>query len=87
VGWSCSESQLGSDRDRPKAFGPITERIFQSAIQHMNANVEEALDDVPVPSHLLLLHDSLGDNLVDGRLDKPGCDPLSRTVTAPSRDK
>jgi hypothetical protein len=45
--------------------------IFQGAIQHVNAYVEETLDGVPVPSHLLLLHHSLGDDLVDCRLDEP----------------
>jgi hypothetical protein len=30
--------------------------FFQRAIEHVNANVEEALDGVPVRSHLLLLH-------------------------------
>jgi hypothetical protein len=34
--------------------------VFQGAIQHMNANIEETLDSVPVPSHLLLLHHSFG---------------------------
>jgi serine/threonine protein phosphatase PrpC len=38
------------------------------------------LDSVPLRSHLLLLHHSFGDNLVDCRLDEPGRDPLSRTV-------
>jgi hypothetical protein len=53
--------------------------VFQGAIQHVNANIEETLDSVPVPSHLLLLHHSFGDNLVDCRLDEPGRDPLYRS--------
>ena len=30
--------------------------VFQGALQHVNANIEETPDSVPVPSHLLLLH-------------------------------
>ena len=30
----------------PKAFVPITECVFQSAIEHLNANVEKAQDGV-----------------------------------------
>ncbi len=36
---------MGLVRDRPKAFVPMTECVFQSAIEHLNANVEKALDD------------------------------------------
>jgi hypothetical protein len=65
----------------PETLVPMSKCVFQGAIQHVNANIEETLDSVPVPSHLLLLHHSFGDNLVDCRLDEPGRDPLSRTVT------
>jgi hypothetical protein len=49
---------------------PLTECIFQSAIEHMNANVEKALNGVPVPSHLLFLHHPFRDDLIDSRLDE-----------------
>jgi hypothetical protein len=65
----------------PETLVPMSKCVFQGAIQHVTANIEETLDSVPVPSHLLLLHHSFGDNLVDCRLDEPGRDPLSRTVT------
>jgi hypothetical protein len=39
VDWSCRESQLGMVSDRPEAFVPMTECVFQSSIEHMNANV------------------------------------------------
>ena len=59
-------------RDGPKAFVPMAECVFQGAIEHLNANVEKALDGVPVPSHLLFLHHPFHDNLVDSGLDEPG---------------
>jgi len=43
--------------------GANVEVHFLGVVQHMNANVEETLDGVPVPSHLLVLHHSLGDDL------------------------
>jgi hypothetical protein len=58
--------------DRPKAFVPLTECIFQSVIEHMDTNIEKALDGVSVPSHLLFLHHPLRDDLIDCRLDEPG---------------
>jgi hypothetical protein len=33
----------------------MTECALQSAIEHMNTNVEKPLDGIPVPSHLLFL--------------------------------
>jgi hypothetical protein len=67
--------------DWPESLVPMSKCVFQGAIQHVNTNIEETLDSVPVPSHLLLLHHSFGDNLVGCRLDEPGRDPLYRTVT------
>jgi hypothetical protein len=31
----------------------MAERVFQSPIEHMKANIQEPLDRMPVPSHLL----------------------------------
>jgi hypothetical protein len=49
---------------------PMTEYIFEDAIQHGGANVEEGLHRHPVPAHLLFLVHSLGDDLVDRTLDE-----------------
>ena len=49
---------------------PLPECIFQGAVQHVDPDVEETLDSVPVPSHLLLLHLSFGVNLVDQALGR-----------------
>jgi hypothetical protein len=56
--------------DRPEAFVPMTECVFQSPIEHMNANVKEPLDGMPVSSHLLFLDHLFRDNFIDRRLDK-----------------
>src|ERR1700722_12717536 len=81
VGWSRCGRDLERFRDWPETLVPMSKCVFQAAIQHVNANIEETVDSVPGPSHLLLLHYSFRDNLVDCRLDEPGRDPLSRTVT------
>ena len=47
----------------PKAIVPMAECVFQSALEHPNANAEKALDGVPAPSHLLMaeaIHYALG---------------------------
>jgi hypothetical protein len=71
---------MGLVRDRPEAFVPMTECVFQSPIEHMNANVEKPLDGIPVPSHLLFLDHPFCDNFIDRRLDKPRRDPLTGAV-------
>src|SRR5450631_113924 len=48
----------------------MTKCIFQSGVENMNANVQESLDCVSAPSHLLLLYHTLGNDLVDGRFNK-----------------
>ena len=48
----------------------MTKCIFQSGVENMNANVQESLDFVSAPSHLLLLYHALGNDLVDGRFNK-----------------
>jgi hypothetical protein len=58
--------------DVPKPVMPVTECIFQGAIQDMSANLEEALNGTRIPSHLLLLHHSLTYDLVDCRLHEAG---------------
>lgn len=63
---------VGFGSQRAKAFVPMTECVFQSAIEHLNGNVEKALNGVPVPSHLLFLHHPFRDNLIDCGLDEPG---------------
>src|ERR1700733_1208606 len=40
-------------REGPKAFVPMTECVFQGAIEHLNAHVKEILDGVPIPSHFV----------------------------------
>jgi hypothetical protein len=62
---------LGLVSDRPEAFVPVTECVFQSPIEHMNANVYKPLDGIPVPSHLLFLDHPFRDDFIDRRLDKP----------------
>src|ERR1017187_7059184 len=61
----------------------MPEGIFQCGVEHMNANVQERLDGVPVPSHLLLLCHALRDYFVDCRFDKARRDPQPITVTTP----
>ena len=51
---------------------PMAECIFQGVIQDVDANVEEAMDSMPVPSNLLLLNHPFGDNLVDCGLGESG---------------
>jgi hypothetical protein len=48
---------------------PVAKCIFQSGVENMNANVQESLDGVPTPLHLLLLYHALRNDLVDGRFD------------------
>jgi hypothetical protein len=72
VGRSSCGRDLERFRDWPKNLVPMSKCIFQGSIQRVNANVEETRDGVPVPSHLLILHHSFGDNLVDCRLDQAG---------------
>src|SRR5580704_11624041 len=81
------DRDLGPIRDWPKSLVPLPECIFQGAVQHVNPDVEETLDSVPVPSHLLLLHHSFADNLVVVFLPSSwppllGASPLSRIIYA-----
>jgi len=66
--------------DRPEAFVPMPECIFQSSIEHMNPNVREPLDGMPIPSHLLFFDHPFRDNFIDRQLDKPCRDPLPGAV-------
>ena len=51
---------------------PMTECILPGGIENMNAYVEERLDRVPIPPHLLLLGHSFGSDLVDRRFGESG---------------
>ncbi len=42
----------------------MTECIFQGGVENMNTDVQDRLDGVPVPSHLLLLHHPFRDNFL-----------------------
>jgi len=70
VVWSYGKNHLGLVSDRPEALVPMTECVFQRAVEHMNANVQKPLDGIPVPSHLLLLDHRFRDDFIDHRLDK-----------------
>ena len=59
---------------RTKVTAPTAEYIFQGGAENMEADVEERLDTVPVPSHPLLFHYALRKDLVDGRFDKASRD-------------
>jgi hypothetical protein len=71
---------LGLVSDRPEASVPMAERVFQSPIEYMNVNIQESLDSMPVPSHLLFLDHSFRDDCVDRRLGKPSRDSLTGTI-------
>jgi hypothetical protein len=49
---------------------PMAECIFQRAIENLNANVEERLNSVPVPSHPRLLRHPLCDELLHCELSE-----------------
>ena len=83
MGWLSSGSGLEEDFSRPEASVPMPECIFQCAVENMNANVQERLDGVPVPSHLLLLCHAFRNDLVDCRFDKTGRDPQPITIATP----
>lgn len=51
------------------AYGGMHLRGF---LQYLDANFNEALDHVTIPSHPLLLRHALCDDFVDRRLGKPG---------------
>jgi hypothetical protein len=59
---------------------PVAECIFQGAIENVNASVEEGLNSVPVPPHLLLLDHSFGNDLVDRGLCESGWDRLAQSI-------
>ena len=69
-GGSCRESQLGLVVDRLEALVPMTECVFQSAIEPMNANVWKPPDGIPVPSHLLFVDYPFRDDFTERRFDK-----------------
>ena len=43
---------------------PIAECILQRSIENVDANLDEGLNRMSVPPHLLLLVHAFGDNLV-----------------------
>jgi hypothetical protein len=61
----------------------MAECIFQGGVENIDADVEERLDGVPVPSHLLLLHHALRKDLVDCRCDEASRDsqPIAVTIS------
>ena len=59
---------------------PMAECIFESPVEHVNANVDETLNSVTVPSHLLLLRHPFRDDFVDYGLGEFGRYPRSRLV-------
>jgi hypothetical protein len=60
---------------------PMAKRFFQGAIEDVNANVQEALDCMFIPTHLLALGHPLGNNLVDRRLNETSGDGNSAAIT------
>ena len=54
--------------------------IFEGFVQYVDSNVEEALDRVAIPPHLLFLRHALRDDLVDRGLGEPGRYSGSRAV-------
>ena len=59
---------------RTKVPAPTAECIFRGGAENLEADVEERLDTVPVPSHPLLFHYALRKDLVDSRFDKASRD-------------
>jgi hypothetical protein len=51
---------------------PNAKGLFQDVIQDVDANTEELLNRMPIPSHLLFLVHSLGHNLVASRFGEAG---------------
>jgi hypothetical protein len=49
-GGSRGRRDLEFIRNWPKGFVPMTEHVFQGAVQHMNADVKKSLDGVSVPA-------------------------------------
>jgi hypothetical protein len=50
---------MGESWNRPKASMPMAECVVESLVEHVNANVDETLNSVTVPSHLLLLRHAM----------------------------
>jgi len=48
----------------------VPKRIFQRAIEDVNADFEKTLDGIPVPPHLLPRRHAFGDDLVNSRFSK-----------------
>ena len=80
VGWLGCSGPLCRLFLGPKATMPMTERVFQSALEYVDPYIQERLDRVPVPPHLLLLPHPFGDDLVDGGFGQSGRDSQPRTV-------
>jgi hypothetical protein len=60
---------------------PMAKRVFQGAFEDVNADVQEALNCIFIPTHLLALRHPLGNDFVDRRLDETSGDPHSATIT------
>src|SRR6266851_1519315 len=60
---------------------PAFEVISQLVIEHAGSHLEQPMRAGHRPSHLLLLHEPLADDLVDSRLDKASRDRLAVPVT------
>src|ERR1700677_1933725 len=80
VGKLCCDRAFAWSWDGSKALMPMAECIFEGSVQYADANVEEALDRVTIPPHLLLLCHALCDDLVDCGLGEPGRYPCSRAI-------
>jgi hypothetical protein len=59
---------------------PIAECILQRSIENVDANLDEGLNRMSVPPHLLLLVHPFGDNLVHRGFGESGRYPRSATV-------
>ena len=74
-GWGVSgyDSRLGLNfNSGPELSMSITECVFQRSIKNVNLNIGKLLDSVPLPSHLLLLRHSFGNDFVDRRFGEAG---------------
>jgi hypothetical protein len=59
---------------------PIAECILQRSIENVDANLDEGLNRISVPPHLLLLVHPFADNLVHRGFGESGRYPRSVTV-------
>jgi hypothetical protein len=74
-------SQSAGIGERLKFGVPALEVTAELLIEHTGSNLQQSMCAVRCPPHLLLLDKPLADYLIDGGLDKSGCNRLAVPMT------